>query len=208
MKKKGSLIIISGFAGTGKGTLVKKLIELYNGEYMLSVSATTRSPRPGEVEGRDYFFKTREEFDRMAEHGELLEYATFVDNSYGTPAAFVEEQRDRGVNVILEIEIQGAMKVREKVPDAILIFLLPPDADELERRLRGRGTETDEVIRRRLSRAYDESMGIESYDYVAVNDDIEACTKRVHDIISVAAASPLRQKEFIQKLRDGLSRFK
>ena len=188
--EKGQLIIISGFAGTGKGTLVKKLLELYNESYVLSISATTRAPRPGEEDGREYFFKTPEEFERMVRDGELLEHATFVGNSYGTPAAFVESCRASGRNVILEIEIQGAMEVKKKVEDAILIFLLPPDAAELERRLRGRGTESEDVIRRRLSRAYEESEGIGAYDYIVVNDDIDSCAQRTHAIISAAAFAP------------------
>ena len=205
--EKGQLIIISGFAGTGKGTLVKKLLELYNESYVLSISATTRAPRPGEEDGREYFFKTPEEFERMVRDGELLEHATFVGNSYGTPAAFVESCRASGRNVILEIEIQGAMEVKKKVEDAILIFLLPPDATELERRLRGRGTESEDVIRRRLSRAYEESEGIGAYDYIVVNDDIDSCAQRTHAIISAAAFAPLRQRDFIARLRQDLEQY-
>ncbi|MBR6329096.1 MAG: guanylate kinase [Lachnospiraceae bacterium] len=207
MDKTGQLIIISGFAGTGKGTLVKKLLELYNDSYVLSISATTRAPRPGETDGREYFFKTVDEFEAMIEAGALLEHARFVDNYYGTPADFVRAKQEEGKNVILEIEIQGALSIKERYPEAVLIFVVPPDADELERRLRGRGTETDEVIKKRLARACEESEGIESYDYIVVNDSIEDCARRTHAIIQAAAYAPVRQAGFIGRLRSELKRF-
>ena len=155
MKSKGVLLVISGFAGTGKGTLVKALLDRYD-NYALSVSATTRQPREGEQEGVHYFYKTKEEFQKMIEQGELVEYAQYVGNYYGTPKAYVEEQLQKGKDVILEIEIQGALKIKERFPDTLLLFLLPPDADTLEARLKGRGSETEDVIAQRLARAVEE----------------------------------------------------
>ena len=139
---KGILVVVSGFSGAGKGTVMKRLMEKYD-DYALSVSATTRKPRPGEEDGREYFFRTRDEFEKLIEEDALLEYARYVENYYGTPRSYVEEQLQAGRNVILEIEIQGAMKIKEKIPEALLVFVTPPTVEELERRLTGRGTETD-----------------------------------------------------------------
>ena len=138
---KGILVVVSGFSGAGKGTVMKRLMEKYD-DYALSVSATTRKPRPGEEDGREYFFRTRDEFEKLIEEDALLEYAQYVENYYGTPRSYVEEQLQAGRNVILEIEIQGAMKIKEKIPEALLVFVTPPTVEELERRLSGRGTET------------------------------------------------------------------
>ena len=138
MKEKGLLLVISGFSGAGKGTVVKRLLELHN-DYALSISATTRSPREGEQNGREYFFKSTEEFESMIDNSELIEYAKYVSNYYGTPKAYVEEQLEAGKNVILEIEIQGALNIKKMYPDAVLLFIMPPSAEELERRLVGRG---------------------------------------------------------------------
>ena len=137
---KGILVVVSGFSGAGKGTVMKRLMEKYD-DYALSVSATTRKPRPGEEDGREYFFRTRDEFEKLIEEDALLEYAQYVENYYGTPRSYVEEQLQAGRNVILEIEIQGAMKIKEKIPEALLVFVTPPTVEELERRLTGRGTE-------------------------------------------------------------------
>ena len=145
MMNRGKLVIVSGFSGAGKGTIMKELISSRD-NYSLSVSATTRQPREGEVNGVSYFFKSVEEFEKMIEQDEFLEYACYVGNYYGTPKKFVEDKRDEGKDVLLEIEIQGAMKVKEKCPDAILIFITTKDADTLRARLMGRGTETEEVI--------------------------------------------------------------
>ena len=142
---RGILTVVSGFSGAGKGTLMKRLMEEYD-NYALSISVTTRDPRPGEEDGVSYFFRTEEEFDRMVEEDAFLEYARYVKHSYGTPKAYVEEQLDAGKDVLLEIEIQGALQVKEKRPDTLLVFITPPTAEELERRLRGRGTETSSVI--------------------------------------------------------------
>ncbi len=183
MRESGRLIVLSGFTGTGKGTIVKKLISDYPDDYVLSVSATTRSPRPGEEEGRDYFFKTEEEFGKMIESGVLLEYACYVNHYYGTPESYVIEQLSLGKNVLLEIEIQGGLQIREKFPDTLLLFVIPPDEETLERRLRGRGTETEEEIASRLERAIEEADGCEDYDYLIVNDDLDECAEMTHRII-------------------------
>ena len=151
MNNKGILIVVSGFSGAGKGTIMKALLNKYD-NYALSISATTRNPREGEVDGREYFFKTREEFEKMIAKDELIEYAKYVNNYYGTPKAYVEEQLADGKDVILEIEIQGALKVKEKFPETLLLFVTPPSAAELRSRLVGRGTETMEVIEQRMAR--------------------------------------------------------
>ena len=160
---KGLLLVISGFSGAGKGTVMKRLLELHD-EYSLSISATTRKPREGEADGREYFFKTVEEFEKMIAEDALIEHAQYVGNYYGTPKAYVEEQLDKGNNVILEIEIQGAMNIKRMFPDAVLMFITPPSAAELEKRLRGRGTEDEATIKARLSRAAEEAEGVEDYD--------------------------------------------
>ena len=146
MNQRGILIVVSGFSGAGKGRLMKELMKRYEETYALSVSATTRNPREGEVDGREYFFKTTEEFEKMIAKEELIEYARYVENYYGTPRTYVEQQLEAGKDVILEIEIQGALKVKERFPDTLLLFVTPPSAKELRRRLVGRGTETMEVI--------------------------------------------------------------
>ena len=148
MREKGILIVVSGFSGSGKGTIMKELLKQYD-NYALSISATTRNPRPGEEDGREYFFKTVEDFEKMIAKEELIEYARYVDNYYGTPRAYVEEQLEAGKDVILEIEIQGALKVKEKFPDTLLLFVTPPSAEELKSRLVGRGTETMDVRKKR-----------------------------------------------------------
>ena len=175
MRQQGILTVVSGFSGAGKGTIMKALLETYD-NYALSISATTRKPRPGEENGREYFFITKEEFEALIEQEALIEYARYVDHYYGTPRAYVEEQLSLGKDVILEIEIQGALKVKERFPQALLVFITPPEAKELERRLTGRGTEERQVIEKRLLRAAKESDGMDSYDYIVVNDVVEDCT--------------------------------
>ena len=182
MKRRGLLIVLSGFSGSGKGTVVKSLLQKYD-NYALSISATTRQPRPGEVDGREYFFKTREEFEQMIVEDKLLEHAQYVDNYYGTPRDYVEHKLEDGFDVILEIEIQGALKIREKFPDTVLMFLMPPTADELKKRLEGRGTEDEATIKKRLLRAVEESQGVEEYDYIVINDEVDLCVGRIHDIV-------------------------
>ena len=182
MKKKGILVVVSGFSGAGKGTLMKALLKEHGEQYALSISATTREPREGEEHGREYFFVSREEFEQMIEEDALIEYACYVGNYYGTPKSYVLEQMEAGRDVILEIEIQGALKVKERFPDTLLLFVTPPSAAELENRLRGRKTETDEVIRSRLERAVEEAEFMESYEYILVNDDQigrASCRERV-----------------------------
>jgi len=181
--QKGILVVASGFSGAGKGTIMKKLMSEHGENYALSISATTRAPRQGEEHGVDYFFITTEEFEEMIERDELVEYAKYVSNYYGTPKAYVEEQLNAGKNVILEIEIQGALKIKEKFPDTVLMFITAPSAEELKERLIGRGTETQDIIDARMSRAYEESLGVENYDYLVVNDDLEACVELVNEII-------------------------
>ncbi|MBQ7724265.1 MAG: guanylate kinase [Lachnospiraceae bacterium] len=197
---RGILIVVSGFAGAGKGTIMNKLIEEYPG-YALSVSATSRAPREGEKEGVNYFYKTREEFEEMIKNDELLEHAEYVGNYYGTPRAFVEKKLDEGMNVLLEIEIQGAMQIKKAFPDALLVFIMPPSAKILKERLTNRGTETPEVIDKRMKRAREESEGIESYDFIVINDEVDKCTALLHNIILSASYQPSRRREFIEQVR-------
>jgi guanylate kinase len=203
MSRKGIIIVVSGFSGAGKGTLMKELTKRYD-TYALSVSATTRSPRPGEENGREYFFVTNDEFEKLIEENGLIEHAGYVDHYYGTPRKFVEDKLSQGIDVILEIEIQGALQIKEQYPDAVLLFVMPPSAAELEKRLRGRGTETDEVIAQRLKRAKEEAVGIEKYDYLVINDDLGECTERLHNIIEAAHSAPKRNLDFIETIRTEL----
>ena len=206
-RQQGVLVVLSGFSGSGKGTIVQKLLERYGPSYALSVSATTRLPRTGEADGREYFFKTREEFEKMIEKNELIEYALYIENYYGTPKAYVEEQLKAGKDVILEIEIQGACKVKEKFPDALLLFVTPPDAPTLKARLEGRGTEDSKTIEARLSRAGEEAVYIVDYDYLIVNDDLDACVEEVHSIIRDEHQRVCRKQEFINRMKEELKSF-
>lgn len=199
----GILVIVSGFSGAGKGTLMHELLSRYEG-YALSVSATTRGPREGEADGRDYFFIGREEFERMISEHAFIEYARYVDNYYGTPKKYVEDQLAAGKDVILEIEVQGAMIVKQQYPDAITVFVAPPDAAELKRRLEGRKTETAEVIAGRLKRAGEESELMAMYDYLLVNDDLQESTKKLHDIIANAHARMSANMEFVSRIQKEL----
>lgn len=204
MKRKGILIVVSGFSGVGKGTLMRELLRTYD-NYALSVSMTTRKPREGEEEGVSYFFVDRETFERTIRQDGLVEYAEYCGNYYGTPKEYVEKCLAQGKDVILEIEIQGALKVRERFPQALLLFVMPPCVEELRRRLAGRGTEEDAVIRRRLARAQEESKGIENYEYIIINDDLQACVQEMHAVITAARRAPGRNEEFIADIRSGLS---
>ena len=197
---KGILVVVSGFSGAGKGTVMKRLMEKYDGN-ALSVSATTRKPRPGEEDGREYFFRTRDEFEKLIEEDALLEYAQYVENYYGTPRSYVEEQLQAGRNVILEIEIQGAMKIKEKIPEALLVFVATPTVEELERRLTGRGTEPAQVIADRLARAGEEAEGMGQYDYILVNDTVEECVDHLHQIIVSEHSRVSRNAEFIADIQ-------
>ena len=206
MKKQGTLVVVSGFAGTGKGTVMKELLGRYD-SYALSISATTRNPRPGEVDGREYFFKTKEEFEQMIERDEFVEHACYVGNYYGTPKKYVQEQLAAGKDVILEIEIQGALNIKSQFPDALLLFIAPPSADVLKARLVGRGTATEEVIEQRLARAVEESKGIEYYDYLVVNDDLDECVENVHQMIQSAGRKMSRREADVEELRRQISKF-
>lgn len=206
MNDKGILIVISGFSGAGKGTLVKELMKRYD-NYALSISATTRAPRIGEENAREYFFKTREEFMKMIDEDKLIEYAEYVGNCYGTPKEYVDSQLDSGKDVILEIEIQGALKVKEKFPDTLLLFISPPCAKELNHRLIGRGTEDLKTIESRLKRASEEAEGIEKYDYFVINDDLDECVVRSHSIIQSEHNRASRNISNIEKIREELKSF-
>lgn len=203
MVRKGILIVVSGFSGAGKGTIMKELLRKYE-QYALSVSATTREPREGEVQGKDYFFKTREAFEQMIAKGELIEYACYVNNYYGTPKAYVEEKLSEGRDVILEIEIQGARKIKSQFPEAVLLFVTTKSAQVLKERLSRRGTETQEIIDQRLERAVQESEGIEEYDYLVVNDDLEICVEEIHSIIESEHRRLQYHMELVKKVREEL----
>ena len=183
MARKGLLIVLSGPSGVGKGTVRAAIFEKQNQEFVYSVSATTRKPRPGEVDGKDYFFKSREEFEEMIANKKLLEYAEYVGNYYGTPLTYVNETLDKGIDVFLEIEVQGALQVKKKVPDAVFIFLTPPDLEELQDRLVGRGTDSAEVIAQRIEKAKEEIALMREYDYAIVNDHVPLAAERVKRVI-------------------------
>ena len=202
MRKKGSLLVISGFSGVGKGTAAKRLVEKYG--YSLSVSATTRKPRTGEVDGREYFFKTEAEFKNLIDYNGFIEYARYVDNYYGTPRKFVEEELAAGHNVILEIEVQGAFNIKKQYDDALLIFITAPSAQAIRERLIGRGTESEEVIHKRLERAKEESMDMTQDEYIVINDDLEECVDRIHAIVQAKECLLANNMEFIEETKKGL----
>lgn len=202
---KGKLVVVSGFSGVGKGTVMNKLVSTRD-NYALSISATTRDMRPGEIDGKSYFFKTKEEFEKMIENDELIEFANYVGNYYGTPKAFVEEQMSEGKDVLLEIEIQGALKIKEKYNDAVLIFITTKDAATLRERLMGRGTETIDVIEKRLKRATEEAQGVEAYDYIVVNDILEECVETVDRIIKNEHNRTSEKISIIEDIRKELSK--
>ena len=188
MNNRGILIVLSGFSGAGKGTVVKNILKTYPDEYAVSVSATTRAPREGETDGREYFFKSTSEFQKMIATGELIEYAQYVGNYYGTPRRYVEEQLEAGKNIILEIEIQGAFNIKKMFPDAVLMFLMPPTAAELENRLR----------------ATQEAEGVEGYDYIVINDTVDACTQRIHEIVTSEKMKASHNLTLIEDIREDL----
>jgi guanylate kinase len=201
------IVVISGFSGAGKGTIMKHLLQSHPGEFYLSISATTRQKRQGEKEGREYFFKTREEFDAMIANEELLEYATFNGNSYGTPRFYVEQLVAEGKDVILEIEIQGALQIKRLYPEALLLFVMPPTADDLQARLLGRGTESEEVIAERLAISAKESSYMPGYDYLVVNDSIDRSVALVYSIISCEHYRTSRSIETIKEMQMDLKKF-
>lgn len=205
MKKRGVVTVISGFSGAGKGTIVKELVKKY--DYGLSISATSRQPREGEVHGREYFFLTREEFQCMIKGGQLVEWTEYVGNYYGTPKEYVEEQLIAGKDVILEIETEGALNVKKVFDDVLLLFITPPTAEELKHRLVSRGTETEEVIKKRLARAYEEADFMPSYDYIVINDKLEECVEKVHKLIQDQKMKVYYQQDDIKKMKMELKAF-
>ena len=203
MNHQGILVVVSGFSGAGKGTLMKELLKRYD-NYALSISATTRAPREGETDGKEYFFVTKEQFEKMRDERKLVEYAQYVNNYYGTPKEYVEQKMAEGKDVILEIEIQGALKVKKRFPDALLLFVTPPSAEELRRRLVGRGTETLEVINARLARAAEEASGMEAYDYLLINDDLDRCVEEMHQLIQLQHRKTSYHLDFLSKMREDM----
>ena len=203
MNHQGILVVVSGFSGAGKGTLMKELLKRYD-NYALSISATTRAPREGETDGKEYFFVTKEQFEKMRDERKLIEYAQYVNNYYGTPKEYVEQKMAEGKDVILEIEIQGALKVKKRFPDALLLFVTPPSAEELRRRLVGRGTETLEVINARLARAAEEASGMEAYDYLLINDDLDRCVEEMHQLIQLQHRKTSYHLDFLSKMSEDL----
>jgi len=193
-KEKGILFILSGPSGVGKGTVRKQLFKEAT-DLKYSVSMTTREKRPGEQEGVDYFFKTKEEFERLIQQGELLEYAKYVDNYYGTPKQYVEDMLAQGFNVFLEIEVQGALQVKESFPEGVFIFLIPPSLEELKTRIVGRGTETTDLVQDRLHEAQKEIKMMEEYNYIVVNDNID---RAVHKILSIVESEHCRKERVIE----------
>ncbi|MEE1312775.1 MAG: guanylate kinase [Lachnospiraceae bacterium] len=201
MKKKGSLIVISGFSGAGKGTVAKRLVKDYG--YSLSISATTRTPREGEVDGVDYYFKSEADFKNLIDYNGFIEYARYVDNYYGTPRAFVEKELAAGKNVILEIEVQGALNIKSQYPDAILIFIAAPSVEALKARLIGRGTEEAAIVEKRMRRASEEAQEMENYEYIVINDELDECVHNVHSIV-VSRRCELKQNlDFIDETKKG-----
>lgn len=205
MSHKGVLVVISGFSGAGKGTLMKELLKQYP-NYALSISATTRQPRPGELDGREYYFVTEDEFLRMVDQDQMIEYACYCGRYYGTPRTYVEHQMEEGKDVLLEIEIQGALQIKKKFPETILVFITTPTAEILKNRLVGRGTESPEVIEARLARAVEEAEGMDQYDYVLVNDDLAECTAQLHQVIQGQYHTE-DQSAFIVEMKEQLKAF-
>ena len=183
MKEKGLLIVLSGPSGVGKGTVRKAVFSRPDAKFEYSISMTTRKPREGEKDGVDYFFKSSEEFEQLIAEDKLLEYADYVGNYYGTPVDYVKETLDSGKDVFLEIEVQGARQVREKIPEGLFIFLMPPSLDELESRIVGRGTESIELINNRMEAARREIELMSMYDYIVENDNVERAVDRINAIV-------------------------
>lgn len=202
MSERGLLIVFSGPSGVGKGTVRQEIFSTPDHKFEYSVSMTTRAQRPGEVDGKDYFFRSREEFEELIRNGQMLEYAEYVGNYYGTPLTYVNETLDKGIDVFLEIEVQGALKVKKKVPDAVFIFLTPPDLNELQERLVGRGTDSEEVIAQRIERAREEIALMSEYDYAIVNDEVPLAAERVKRVIE---AEHFRVDRVIGRYRNMIS---
>lgn len=198
MKKKGMLVVISGPAGVGKGTLCRALMAQAN-DLEYSVSVTTRASRSGETEGKEYYFRTKEEFKKMIEEEKLLEWAEFLGNFYGTPRFHVEAMLEKGKTIILEIDIQGAKQIKALYPQGVFIFIVPPSLAVLSNRLRGRGTESEEVIQNRLARALEELENVKDYNYAVENDDIEVAVKKLKSIIVAENCSTDRVVFFLKE---------
>ena len=202
MSERGLLIVFSGPSGVGKGTVRQEIFSTPDHKFEYSVSMTTRAQRPGEVDGKDYFFRSREEFEELIRNGQMLEYAEYVGNYYGTPLTYVNETLDKGIDVFLEIEVQGALQVKKKVPDAVFIFLTPPELNELQERLVGRGTDSEEVIAQRIERAREEIALMSEYDYAIVNDEVPLAAERVKRVIE---AEHFRVDRVIGRYRNMIS---
>ena len=202
MSERGLLIVFSGPSGVGKGTVRQEIFSTPDHKFEYSVSMTTRAQRPGEVDGKDYFFRSREEFEELIRKGQMLEYAEYVGNYYGTPLTYVNETLDKGIDVFLEIEVQGALQVKKKVPDAVFIFLTPPDFNQLQERLVGRGTDSEEVIAQRIERAREEIALMSEYDYAIVNDEVPLAAERVKRVIE---AEHFRVDRVIGRYRNMIS---
>ena len=202
MSERGLLIVFSGPSGVGKGTVRQEIFSTPDHKFEYSVSMTTRAQRPGEVDGKDYFFRSREEFEELIRNGQMLEYSEYVGNYYGTPLTYVNETLDKGIDVFLEIEVQGALQVKKKVPDAVFIFLTPPDLNELQERLVGRGTDSEEVIAQRIERAREEIALMSEYDYAIVNDEVPLAAERVKRVIE---AEHFRVDRVIGRYRNMIS---
>lgn len=203
MSKRGMLIVLSGPSGVGKGTVRKALFSQPGNDFQYSVSMTTRQPRPGEVNGKDYFFVSKEEFEQHIHEGQMLEYAKYVDNYYGTPLKYINDTLDEGKDVFLEIEVNGAMQVRSKCPDGVFIFLTPPDLMELRQRLIHRGTDSMEVINKRIHKAFGEIQMMQNYDYAVVNDQVDNAVTKIKDIIrSERLRVPRVMPDYLEMLGD------
>lgn len=203
LNERGLLVVISGPSGVGKGTIRKALFQIPDNNFCYSVSMTTRKPRAGEVDGVDYFFVTREQFEQAIREGKLLEYAEFVGELYGTPLFYIEQKMSEGKEVIIEIEVQGALQVREKMPDAVFVFIVPPSKKALEDRLKNRGTETDSTIQQRLMKAEREYNLAYKYDYIVVNDDVKNAADRIYAIIRAEHAKTERSIQKYTKIMEG-----
>ncbi len=202
LNERGLLVVISGPSGVGKGTIRKALFEIPDNNFCYSVSMTTRKPRGGEVNGQDYFFVSREEFEERIENNGFLEYADFVGEYYGTPLDYIEKQMENGKEVIIEIEVQGALQVREKIPEAVFIFIVPPSKEELIERLKHRGTDSPEKIIKRIEKAEREFGLAYKYDYIVVNDDVRNAADRIYAIIRAEHAKTERSIHKYYKLME------
>ena len=202
MTKRGLLIVLSGPSGVGKGTVRAAIFSKEEQKFVYSISATTRLPRTGETDGVDYFFKTREEFEQMIQNKQLLEYAEYVGNYYGTPLEYVEHTLAKGKDVFLEIDVQGAIQVRELMPDGVFIFLTPPDLNELESRIVNRGTDSDEVIAKRMKTAREELELMKYYDYSVVNDTVDNAVQKIEAIIQTEHLRIIRNLDTIEELEE------